>query len=137
MLALPTSRIQYIIMESNYPEKNQIEFKLPYKIKEDYLNSGILSVGEGHGIKEYYEFYEKLIRELPINPQLAVEMGYLDKKAIEEYLNGKREGRISFDSFVFLKRMLDEKLITSLIYLDENLNSNSDRDVQMANQFIK
>jgi len=77
MLALPTSRIQYIIMESNYPEKNQIEFKLPYKIKEDYLNSGILSVGE------------------------------------------------------------DEKLITSLIYLDENLNSNSDRDVQMANQFIK
>lgn len=74
-------------MESNYPEKNHIEFKLPNKIKEDYLNSGILSVGEGHGIKEYYEFYEKLI--------------------------------------------------TSLIYLDENLNSNSDRDVQMANQFIK
>ena len=63
---------------------------IPEKLIEQYLETGILAIGEYHGVKENYIFYETLINSLPEIPNLAIEMKETERIEFEKFLKGDK-----------------------------------------------
>jgi hypothetical protein len=131
------------------------ELKLPEKIISEYLRTGILSLGEAHGVKENYLVYEKIIEQLPIKPNLAIELGLFDKLEFENFCAGRKinvnkiygdafgngvlvgDGRVTIESFTFLKNFTDKYPNRKITYLDEKLEDYGSRDFQQAKHFLE
>jgi uncharacterized iron-regulated protein len=122
------------------------KFVLPTKIIEQYVNTGIISVGEIHGVKENSDFYENLVEQLPLKPNLAIEMFNLEKGQFQNFLAGKEmdtsvfseDGRLTLEYLTFLKKYKETNPEIKILYLDENYAEGElTRDNQMANHFLK
>lgn len=126
-------------------------FNLPTKLIEEFKRTGILAIGEIHGIKENYNFYNSLLNNLPFKPNLAIEMTSIEKIEFEKYLSGEEvdssklssDGRLNVEYFAFLKNYIKENSNVKIIYFDikeenlENLkNKQKTRDEIMANNLL-
>jgi len=124
---------------------------IPEKLIEQYLETGILAIGEYHGVKENYIFYETLINSLPEIPNLAVEMKETERIEFEKFLKGDKidpsilsnDGRLNIEFFNFLKKFTDnnpDKIIFNFDEKDKDLEQlkklNLSRDEQMANNLL-
>jgi hypothetical protein len=120
---------------------------LPTKLIELFKQTGVMSLGERHGIKENYEIYENILKNLPEKPNLALEFGYFDKVAFEDFNTGNKidinslsdDGRISLEYFNFLKKYLEDNPETKLIYLGEFRTADPIKsgDEQYADYFLE
>ncbi len=128
---------------------------LPKKIIDEYEKCGILSLSEIHGMKENWLVFENIIEQLPTKPNLAVEFGYFDKIEFENFLLGKEinlkniyffntekneyqgDGRVTLESFTFLKNYIKKYPDKKIIFLDEKNTEYQKRDLQQANHFLE
>ena len=120
---------------------------LPTKLIELFKQTGVMSLGERHGIKENYEIYKSIINELPEKPNLAIEFGYFDKIEFEKFIKGEKlngneigvEGRVNMEYFNFLKEYITDNPSKKIIYFAEDLTGNSSKSVdeQYAEYFLK
>jgi hypothetical protein len=128
---------------------------LPKKIVDEYEKCGILSLSEIHGMKENWLVFENIIEQLPTKPNLAVEFGYFDKIEFENFLLGKEinlkniyyfntekneyqgDGRVTLESFTFLKNYIKKYPDKKIIFLDEKNTEYQKRDLQQANHFLE
>jgi len=128
---------------------------LPKKIIDEYEKCGILSLSEVHGMKENWQVFEKIIEQLPTKPNLAVEFGYFDKIEFENFQSGKEinlkniysfnteknayqgDGRVTLESFTFLKNYIKKNPDKKIIFLDEKNTDYQKRDLQQANHFLE
>lgn len=123
------------------------KIKLPEKIIELYTKTGVISLGERHGIKENYDIYKSIINELPKKPNLAVEFGYFDKIEFEKFLKGEKlnstdiggDGRLNMEYFIFLKEYITDNPSKKIIYFAEAATGDSPKpvDEQDAEYFLK
>lgn len=122
------------------------KFEIPSQILNLYDKTGVLAIGECHGIVENYKFYNLILDNLPNKPNLALELGHLDKKEFENYLAGRnvenpkvsRDGRVNYELFSFLKNYLTHNPNTEFIFLDDfDFEEGQARDQQMAKHFLK
>ena len=127
------------------------KIEIPEKLLNLYLNTGILGIGEYHGVKENYIFYETLLESLPEIPNLAIEMKETERIEFEKFLNGEKidesvlsnDGRLNLEFFNFLKRFTEkypDKEIINFDEKDKNIEElkklNKTRDEQMADNLI-
>jgi hypothetical protein len=128
------------------------KLKIPEKIIEEYLKTGILAIGEYHGVQENYEVYKNILNSLPNIPNLAVEVKDTERIEFEKFLMGKEfnpskfrdEGRLNLEFFNFLKYFKENYPNKKIIYFDEMdsdlellKQKNFSRDEHMANNFLE
>jgi hypothetical protein len=126
-------------------------FNLPKNLIEEYEKTGILAIGEYHGVKENYQVYENILNELPVVPNLAIEVKDTERKELEKFLNDEEmdetkfhdDGRLNNEFFKFLKEFkmkYPEKKLICFDEMDSDIeflkSINISRDEQMANNFL-
>ena len=130
---------------------NHINITLPKEVIEDYLKYGLLGFAEIHGIQENYEFYEEVIRQLPVVPNLAFEITEDEIETVEHAIRGEKydpnkigkDFRINKQLIDFIKSFKKEYPDKKIFYFDiknkdtQLLSSKKfSRDELMANNFL-
>jgi hypothetical protein len=131
------------------------KIKLSQKIIQEFTKSKILSIGTGHGIKEIYEVVEDIISQLPIKPNIAIELDLSSKIEYEKFFQGLKvdiskiyfdflrdgvltgDGRVTKECFNFLKKYQEQNPSSEIIFLDEENKNPETIDLDQANQFLK
>jgi hypothetical protein len=126
-------------------------FKIPQNLIEEFEISGVLALGEYHGVKENYWFYEEFLNQLPFTPNIAVELKDSERLELEKFLTNKeidytkfnKDGRANVEFFNFLKKFKDVNPESKILCFDEidtapksNDEVNYTRDEQMAINFL-
>lgn len=123
-----------------------LKINIPKKLMNEFYRTGIIAFGEIHGIKENTIFYEKFIEQLPVKPNLAIEMFSLEIIEFKKFLSNQcidksvfsKDGRINLEYLNFLKKYILENRTVEIIYLDESYKKgDKTRDEQMANYFLE
>ena len=86
------------------------KLKITQNLIEEFESSGLLAIGEYHGVRENYLFYEALLNQLPFKPNIAIELKDSERLELEKFLVNKeveaskfsRDGRVSIEFFNFL-----------------------------------
>ena len=127
------------------------KLKITQNLIEEFESSGLLAIGEYHGVRENYLFYEALLNQLPFKPNIAIELKDSERLELEKFLVNKeveaskfsRDGRVSIEFFNFLKNYKEVNPETKIVCFDEidtEMNSLKDRnltrDEQMAENFL-